>query len=489
MSSIKGEMAKGVMWTAVSRYSSLVVQILVSMVLARLLEPSEFGFITMASVFLAFFNMLASMGIGPAIIQRTDFTREDHDNVFSFSIVMGCVLSVIFFCLSWSIGRFYNDDNVIPVCQVMSLCILIATANMVPSALMVGHRRFKESALISFAGAFVTGVVSMIAAWKGFGVYSLLITPIVGGLITLVCNLHYYPLSFKVKFSLAPLKSIFSYSVYQFLFEFINYFSKNLDKFLIGKFMSPVQLGYYDKSYRLMQLPLQNLTSVVNPVIQPVLVSIKEDKKGIAAKYIKIVELLAIIGFPACIIFWFCGEEIILAMFGEKWLPAVMSFKILSICVPFNLISSPSGGFFQVSDATKQFFWVSFFNSVLAILVMLFTALTFGTIEALSVGYVSTSFICMCASVIILLHNVLHNGIKGLLKTLIFPISMMLIVGCCLWILDAMVDCGTILNLILKGSIGTILSLALIQIWGPYNILSGLKNLWGRVTGAFRKLK
>ena len=150
MSSIKGEMVKGVMWTAVARYSSLVVQILVSMVLARLLEPSEFGFITMASVFLAFFNMLASMGIGPAIIQRTDFTREDHDNVFSFSIVMGCVLSVIFFCLSWSIGRFYNDDNVIPVCQVMSLCILIATANMVPSALMAGHRRFKESALISF---------------------------------------------------------------------------------------------------------------------------------------------------------------------------------------------------------------------------------------------------------------------------------------------------------------------------------------------------
>lgn len=469
-------MAKGVMWTAVARYSSLFVQIAVSMVLARLLEPSEFGFVTMSSVFLAFFNMLASMGIGPAIIQRTDFTREDHDNVFSFSILVGIILSAIFFCCSWAIGSIYNDSSVVPVCQVMSLCILIATANMVPSALMAGHKRFKESAFISFTGATITGVISVIAAWKGAGVYALLITPILGGIITLICNLYFYPLTFKFRFSIAPLKSIFSYSIYQFLFEFINYFSKNIDKFLIGKLMSPVQLGYYDKSYRLMQLPLQNLTSVVSPVIQPVLVSIKDDKKDIANKYVKIAQLMATIGFPLTVLLWFCGQEIITVMFGAKWEPAVLSFKILAVCVPFNLISSPAGGFFQVSDATKHFFWVSFFNSVLAILMMLFTALIFGTIEALAIGYVATSFISMGASIYVLLRRVLHHGFRDLLKILVFPVLMMATVGACLFGLDLLLDYSGIVNLIIKGLVGFILSVVIIQLWGPYDMIQPVKN-------------
>lgn len=470
-------MAKGVMWTAVARYSSLIVQIAVSMVLARLLEPSEFGFITMASVFLAFFNMLASMGIGPAIIQRTDFTREDHDNVFSFSILVGIILSAIFFCCSWAIGSIYNDSSVVPVCQVMSLCILIATANMVPSALMAGHKRFKESAFISFTGATITGGISVIAAWKGAGVYALLITPILGGIITLICNLYFYSLTFKFRFSIAPLKSIFSYSIYQFLFEFINYFSKNIDKFLIGKLMSPVQLGYYDKSYRLMQLPLQNLTSVVSPVIQPVLVSIKDDKKDIANKYVKIAQLMATIGFPLTVLLWFCGQEIITVMFGAKWEPAVLSFKILAVCVPFNLISSPAGGFFQVSDATKHFFWVSFFNSVLAILMMMFTALTYGTIEALAIGYVTTSFISMVASVYVLLKRVLNHGLKDLMKILMFPLVMTLIVCTCLLIIDKYFDLGYFVNLLTKGVAGFLLSIVMIQLWGPYNLTKLVKNI------------
>lgn len=469
-------MAKGVMWTAVARYSSLIVQIAVSMVLARLLEPSEFGFITMSSVFLAFFNMLASMGIGPAIIQRTDFTREDHDNVFSFSIVIGIILSVLFFLLSWPIGSFYNEESVVQVCQVMSLCILIGTANMVPTALMAGHKRFRESAIIAFSGSAITGIISVIAAWKGLGVYSLLITPIFGGIISLICNLHFYPLTFKFHFSLAPLKSIFSYSLYQFLFQFVNYFSRNLDKFLIGKLMTPAQLGYYDKSYRLMQMPLQNLTEVVNPVIQPVLVSIKDDKHDIANKYVRIVELLAIIGFPLCAILWFCGDEIILLMFGKKWTPAIMSFKILTICIPFNLISAPSGGFFQVCDATKQFFWVSFLNSVLAILGMIFTALTFGTIEALSVGYVATSFICMFTSAGVLLRRVLHESMKELFQKMLFPVLMMIVVGVCLSALGVVFDFGVVWNLIIKGTAGLLISFIMEQVWGPYNLILFAKN-------------
>ena len=471
MSSVKNEMARGVFWTAIAKYSSLVVQIAVSMVLARLLEPDQFGFITMASVFLAFFNMLASMGIGPAIIQRTDFGREDHNNIFSFTICVGVILSLIFFGCSWAIGRFYNDDTVVPVCQLMSLCILIQTANMVPSALMAGHRRFKESAFISFFGSLITGIVSVFAAWRGLGVYALLITPIAGGLLSLFCNLHFYPLSFKLHFSWAPLRSIFSYSVFQFMFEFINYFSRNLDKFLIGKLMSPAQLGYYEKSYRLMQLPLQNLTSVVNPVIQPVLVMIKDDKKDIAGKYVKIAQLLALIGFPLFVILWFCGEEIILVMFGPKWVPAILPFKILSICVPFNLISSPSGGFFQVCDATKQFFYVSSFNSVVAILAMVFTAFTFGTVEALSIGIVTTSFISMIASVGVFLKSVLHTDPRDLLKSLCFPIIIMAVIGFILWLECEVLHFNDLVNLIIKGASGVVIAFVMVQLWGPYDLV------------------
>lgn len=343
MPSIKQEMLHGVFWSAIEKYSGIVVSLIVSAVLARLISPEDFGTVAIVTVIINFFSIFATMGIFPAIIQRNDLTQKDLDSIFTYSILGGLCLSSLLFCLSWKIADFYNDGSLVFISQILSVNIFFASLNLVPNALMAKNKRFRQIAQRTLSLQVFSGIISIIAAHSGFGIYSLLISPIVTSIGMFLFNIHYYPCHVDFTFDLSPLKKIFSYSSYQFLFEFINYFSRNADKLIIGKYLNMGALGYYDKSYRLMMLPLQNVTSVINPVIQPVLSSLQDDKSELAKKYNKIIQCIAAISFPLAVFLFFAAYEIINIVYGDNWNPAVPVFKILTISLPLQMILSSSG--------------------------------------------------------------------------------------------------------------------------------------------------
>lgn len=224
MASLKNNIGKAIFWSALQKYSNMAVTIVVTMVLARLLTPDQFGIVAISLVLISFLTIFSTMGIGPAIIQRNDLTDEDYNNIFTFSFIVGIFLSVLFFCLSWRIADFYEDRQLIPICQILSINLLFASVNMVPNALMSKNKRFKELAKITFILSVLSGTVSVVAAFSGLGIYSLLITPIINSVGIYLYNRHFYPVAISRHFSLEPIKKIFSYSVYQFAFEFTNFF-------------------------------------------------------------------------------------------------------------------------------------------------------------------------------------------------------------------------------------------------------------------------
>ena len=318
MTSIKKDLLSGVFYTAIAKYMGILVSLVIAGILARLIAPEEFGIVAVVTVIITFFGIFSDFGIGPAIIQNKELLQDDLTHIFSFTIWSGVILTILFFLCSWPISFFYEQSNIVPITQLLSINLFFASANIVPNALLYKSKSFKFIALRSFWVQVIGGTIAIIAALCGAGLYALIINPIFSSILLFIISYRKYPLQLKITWGMTSMKKIFKFSAYQFMFNIINYFSRNLDKILIGKYMGMSSLGYYEKSYRLMMLPLQNITHVITPVIHPIFSDYQHDLDHLATSYEKIIRLLAFIGLPLSVFLWFSAQEITLIVFGEK---------------------------------------------------------------------------------------------------------------------------------------------------------------------------
>ena len=383
-SNLKQQLFSGVFYTALAKYSGIVISLVVAGVLARLLTPDDFGIVAIATVIIAFFGIFTDMGISPAIVQNKALTEKDLSDIFSFTLWMGAGLSVLFFAASWPIAAYYESPILRTLCQLLCVNLFFASATIVPNALFFKNKEFKFIALRSFAVQVASGTAAVIAALNGAGLYALIISPILSSILLFIISLKRYPQHPAMTLGWGALRKIFSYSAYQFLFNVINYFSRNLDKLLIGKYMSMSDLGYYEKSYRLMMLPLQNITQVITPVMHPIFSDFQNDKAKLATSYERILRFLAFIGLPLSVLLFFTAEEVTLIIFGVQWLPSVPVFRLLSLSVGIQIILSSSGSIFQAAGDTRSLFVCGVFSSVLNVTGILLGIFYFGTLTAVA---------------------------------------------------------------------------------------------------------
>lgn len=387
---IKHQLFSGVFYTAIAKYSGVIISLVVAGVLARLLSPNDFGVVAIATVIIAFFNLFTDMGVSPAIVQNKSLTKEELSGIFSFTVWTGIGISILFFASSWLIADYYESRILRTLCQLLSINLLFASATIVPGALFYRNKEFKFIAVRSFIIQITGGAGAVIAALYGAGLYALIINPILSSILIFVISYQRYPQRLRFTLGLKPLRRIFSYSAYQFLFNVINYFSRNLDKLLIGKYMSLSDLGYYEKSYRLMMLPLQNITQVITPVMHPIFSDFQDNKEKLATSYERIIRFLSFIGLPLSVLLFFTAEEVTLIIFGNQWLPSVPVFRILALSVGIQIILSSSGSIFQAAGDTRSLFICGVFSSIFNIAGMLLGIFYFGTLTAVAICIVVT---------------------------------------------------------------------------------------------------
>ncbi len=482
MENTKTKMLKGMFWITIDKYSSLFLSILVSMVLARLLSPSEFGLIALVTVLLSFISILSGMGLGPAIIQERNLQQKDINSVFTFTIIVGLFLSVVFFCLSWPIASYYDNKQLVPVCQLSSLNFFLGVVNGVPCTLMIKNQRFKEKAICSFIINLIAGPISIFAAYEGLGVYSLMIAPFLNSIITFFYIRRFYPCNIDFHMSMAPIKRMASFSIYQMLFEIVNYFSRNLDKLIIGRWMSIKDLGYYDKSYRLMQQPQNNITSVLTPVLQPNFAQYQNDMKMMAKQYLRVISVMASISFPLGITLCLCGPEIIRLMYGPQWIPAIPCFQILCLSLPCAMLSSTTGSIYQASNATKYLFYVGLVNSIGMIISFIIASFYYRTIEAVALAWTAFGVFGMLFTYSIMFHFVLKSSPILVIRALIKPIGNAIILFVVLFLIDKYLHFNYLPSLLIKGTIAIIITFAYLQLISGFDIIAIIKQF-------FRKLK
>lgn len=479
---LKQQLFSGVFYTALAKYSGIVISLVIAGVLARLLSPDDFGIVAIATVIIAFFGIFTDMGISPAIIQNKNLTEQDLSEIFSFTLWMGMGLSALFFVASWPIASYYNSPVLRTLCQLLCVNLFFASANIVPNALFYKNKEFKFIAIRSFSIQVASGAAAVVAALSGAGLYALIISPILSSILIFTISLKRYPQRPGFTLGLRAIRKIFSYSAYQFLFNVINYFSRNLDKLLIGKYMGMSQLGYYEKSYRLMMLPLQNITQVITPVMHPIFSDYQNDLQRLGAAYERIIRLLAFIGIPLSVLLFFTAEEVTLIIFGEQWMPSVAVFRILTLSVGVQIILSSSGSIFQAAGDTRSLFICGLFSSVLNVSGMLLGIFRFGTLEAVAWCIVTTFCINFIQCYWQMYRVTLQRSMWTLLRQFISPIIIGMLIAAALLSIHYLINGENIfLTFILKSIISFIIFGIYIQATHEYDLIGKVREVAGRL--------
>lgn len=479
--SLKKEFTSGVFYTSLAKYSGIVISLIITSVLSRLLTPEDFGIVAIATVIISFFNILGDIGIGPAVIQNRNLSKSDLNHIYSLTILVGIALAAVFCVLSFAISSFYDDKELRPVCQWLSLSIFFTCANIVPLNLQYKSKNFRRIAIITLIVQIVSGICAIIYAFAGGGVYALVLSSLASsGILAMIYN-YIARLHFSIYIDKSSIEKIFSFSMYQMMFNIINYFSRNLDKLLVGKYIGLSPLGYYEKSYRMMMLPLQNITFVITPVMLPVFAGIQDDRQLLVEKYNKVLSILSYISFPLSVVLFFCGKELILIVFGNQWMPAVLPFKILAFSVATQILTSTAGSIYQAVSATKQLFisgcWGAFFIVSGFIVAILF----FPTLKAVCYGFL-LSQLANAVQTFCLLYRTLDAKVTSLLRIILRPI----LAGCICFVVLQLTEfllpenLNLIVSLLLKTIVGGLTWMVTISLLSPYSpcnfIMSRLKK-------------
>ena len=339
-----------------SKYLSLALQLLITMALARLISPDDFGVLAIVVVFLAFFNMFANMGIGTAIVQFRDLTERDHGALFMFTFLVAIILSAAFCAASPLISAIYGRAELVPLCCLGSLSLFFSTLNTVPNGVLLRDKDFIAIGIRQVVTTIAAGVAAILLSLLGWGAYALVLQSAIQAAAVLAWNLIRHPIRQLNWHFIAPLKKVFSYSAYQLGFSVINYFSRNLDNLLIGGFMGATSLGYYDRAYKLTTYPMTAISSVAASVVQPYMAEHQNNPKRIFEAWLKITKLISLVAAPIAVLFFCSATEIIAILFGDQWDASVPLFQALAISVYFQMVNNTSGSFYQSSGRTDLLF-------------------------------------------------------------------------------------------------------------------------------------
>ena len=429
-------MRKAVLISFVTKYANIFLQIIYNAILARILTPNDFGIVAILSVFTAFFSILTNIGLGPAIIQHKDLSKDDVNNIYTFSFYVGLFLMLAFALFSIPISWFYGDKIYLILGPIISVSLLFSAINMVPNALLYKQKQFLLIGLRRIVVTILSSVVTIILALYGFRYYALAVYSVMNGLFLYIWNRMSVDVTFYGRLQFSSIVKVRTYSSFQFAFNLVNYFSRHLDNLLIGKYFSAASLGFYDKGYRLMQYPVRNLTHVITPVLHPFLSDYQKENLLMYKKYMRVVKLLSVLGAFITPVCYFAAPELIQLFFGSQWGAAVPAFEFLALSIWAQMIGSSSGSIFQSLGKTNLLFISGIINTVLNISFIVVGILK-GSIESVAL-FVAVSYnLQLFITFFILMEKGFHVSFLKFLQYIWKDVAIMFSIGFLLYIISS----------------------------------------------------
>ncbi|NEU08816.1 lipopolysaccharide biosynthesis protein [Flavihumibacter sp. R14] len=431
--SLRKKTISGMIWTFGQQFSVQFIGFFVSIILARLLSPAEFGLIGMLSIVITVGRNLMDSGLTSSIVRTEKADNRDFSTVFIINLIGSVIIYIIIFLIAPFIGAFYKQEILISIIRVYSLTIIFQAFMSVQNAVLTRELNFKAMMVIQIPSVLIGGIIGIVLAYYGFGVWSLVYMYVCQSLISSMQHWIYSSWRPTWIFDKSRFKSHFNFGYKITLAGLLESIYQNLYVIIIGKYFSATQLGYYNRAFSLRQLPISNISAAIGKVTYPILSSISGDDAKLRGYYQKLIQQITFWIAPMMIISIILAEPLFRFLLTEKWLPAVPYFQILCITGIIYPLQAYNYNIIKVKGRTDLTLKIQIVKKVYAI-IGIFCALSFGIygllIFQLLAAVIDYSIDCFFSK------KLIDYSISNQLRDIAPSIFIASVVGLMIWFLD-----------------------------------------------------
>lgn len=462
--SLKQKTISGLKWTTYSTIIVTFLQLAQISILARFLDPSAFGLMALVMVVIGFSQAFLDMGISNAIIHKQEITHEQLSTLYWVNVLAGMVLFAVVCAVAPLVASFYHEPELIPLTILVGVTFLIQPFGQQFMVLWQKEMRFAEMAKIDIINKLVSLIVSVWLAYDGYGVYALVYGAIAGVVVQtlqfMILGLQEHKPSFV--FRMAEIKEFMSFGAYQMGERTINYFNSQVDTLLIGKLLGAEALGIYSIAKQLIMRPAQIFNPIITKVTFPVMAKIQDDTVRLKNIYLKTIHYLSSVNFPIYTLMIVLAPELVMVLFGDKWMDAVPIVQILSIYGALRSTGNPIGSLLLAKGKAKLgFYWNLglFFYVPLGV----YVSSQWGLI-GVSWGLVLIMVSLMIPNWYFLVQKLCYAGFTEYFKQILIPAFIAVCVGMIVYIAVNFTH-SILLKFIIGITVGAVIVYALNRLW------------------------
>lgn len=475
--SIKNQAAKGMMWNTIERFSSQGIQFVLTIVIARVLSPDDYGLVAMLGIFIAIAQTIVDSGFSNALIQKKDRTEVDYSTMFFFNIIISVVIYLLLFVSAPFLASFYNQPALVSVARVYGISLITNSFSIIQMARLTVALDFRKLAIAALLAVVVSGCIGVWMAYHGYGVWALVFQTLVANVtwtVVLWLLARWIP---KWCFSWSSFRGLFSFGSKLLFSGLLHTLYTNMYSLVVGKYFNASVLGYFNRAYTLGQFPVQNFGNIVQKVLYPIQCRYQDENEQFNKIFIIYLRVSSFVLFPLMIGLAVLADPVIRLLLTEKWLPAVPFLQIFCLSMMWYPIMQANVSVLDAKGRSDYHLKSEIIKKILAVII-LFITLPMG-IMAVCWGMMFYSFVDM-GVVIAYSRRLTSIGYKTQIKILSSHLLLALFMGCVVGLITHYIE-SSVLKLLI-GSVSGLavyISVSYLFNFSAFKILLSLKKSLG----------
>ncbi len=390
--SLNKEFFSGIFWATFSQLGYVLLALAGNIFLARFLTAEEFGVIAIAMFFVGVFNVLIEGGVGGALVRKEKVTKQDYSTVFIFNLGVSIVLFALIFIIAEPIALYYEKTILKEVLWVLSLLLIINAFTVVQNTKLIRNMSFKQVGVYRIVSLIVATVIACWLAYRGFGVWAIVSMQIISAFLLMLILWVKLGGIGSLVFSKKSFKDVFSFGLFTTLSSILNIIFDNIYQLIIGKYFSLAQVGYYYQAKKLYQAPDGICRTVIQQVFYSYLSKFQGDIKDFVVKFNLTTKYMAIFLGLMVMLIYIYSEQIIMLLYGSKWIESVFFLRLIALSGYFILLNIVNRNIFKITDNTHQIFYLEVFNKMIEV-ISIAIGIYFVNLNYLLYGFVMVSII------------------------------------------------------------------------------------------------
>lgn len=371
--SLKTKTIHGVFWSSVERFSIQGIHFLVTLILARILTPEDFGLIGMLTVFIAIAQSLIDSGFSLALIRKQDRTDTDNSTVFYFNIAISVFVYLLLYITAPFVAVFYREPHLTDLMRILCLVVIINSFAVIQRVIYTATVNFKVQAKATTIAAILSGILGIIMAFYGAGVWALVIQQLSSALLNTILLWFFSTWRPKFVFSWKSFKEMYSFGLNMMIAGIIETIYQNSYQIFIGKYYSATNLGFFTQAKHFATLPSTNLSNIIGRVTYPIMSSIQNNNERLSDVFRQLSRVISFFVFPMMCGLAALSYPVIEVLIGNKWHYAALLLIPLSFSFMFYPVHMVNMNILQVKGKSKLYLRLKIINKTISILILVGT--------------------------------------------------------------------------------------------------------------------